>query len=49
MTDYENIDLYNDEGDHVVNRACFYRDRRDFGTQAGDTGKPEDYPANSAS
>jgi len=30
---------------YVLNRARLYRDRRDFVIQAGDTGKPEDYPA----
>ena len=29
---------------YVLNRACLYRDRRDFVIQSGDTGKPEDYP-----
>ena len=46
MTDYNIIDLYNDEGDYVINRARLYRDRRDFEIQPGDTGKPEDYPVN---
>ena len=46
MTDYNGIDPYNDEGDYVLNRARLYRDRRDFVIQRGDTGKPEDYPAN---
>ena len=45
MTDYNDIDPYNDEGDYVINRAHLYRDRRDFIIQAGDTGKPDDYPA----
>ena len=45
MTDYKDIDPYNDEGDYVINRARLYRDRRDFIIQPGDTGKPEDYPA----
>ena len=31
---------------YVLNRARLYRDRRDFVIQPGDTGKPEDYPAN---
>ena len=44
MTDYNDIDPYNDEGDYVINRALLYRDRRDFIIQPGDTGKPEDYP-----
>ena len=48
MTHYNNIDPYNDEGDYVINRARLYRDRRDFVTQPGDTGKPEDYPVNPA-
>ena len=30
----------------VINRALLYRDRRDFIIQPGDTGRPEDYPAN---
>ena len=34
--------------DYVLNRARLYRDRRDFVIQPGDTGKPEDYPANPA-
>ena len=46
MTDYNDIDAYNDEGDYVKNRARLYRDRRDFIIQPGDTGKPEDYPQN---
>ena len=33
---------------YVLNRARLYRDRRDFIIQPGDTGKPEDYPANPA-
>ena len=48
MTDYNDIDPYNDEGDYVINRARLYRDRRDFVIQPGDTGKPEDYPARPA-
>ena len=28
MTDYNNIDPYNDEGDYVLNRARLYRDRQ---------------------
>ena len=48
MTHYNNIDPYNDERDYVINRARFYRDRRDFIIQPGDTGKPEDYPVNPA-
>ena len=46
MTNYNNIDPYNDEGDYVINRARLYKDRRDFIIQPGDTGKPEDYPVN---
>ena len=48
MTDYNDIDPYNDEGDYVINRARLYRDRRDFVFQPGDTGKAEDYPVNPA-
>ena len=48
MSDYTDIDPYNDEGDYVINRARLYRDRRDFVIQPGDTGKPEDYPVNPA-
>ncbi len=48
MTDYNEIDPYNDEGDYVINRARLYRDRRDFVIQPGDKGKPEDYPVNPA-
>ena len=48
MTDYNDIDPYNYEGDYVINRARLYRDRRDFAIQPGDTGKPENYPANPA-
>ena len=44
MTDYNDIDPYNDKGDYVINRACLYRDRRDFVIQPGDTGRQEDYP-----
>ena len=44
MTDFHNIDPYNDEGDYVLNRARLYRDRRDFVIQSGDSGMPEDYP-----
>jgi hypothetical protein len=46
MTDYNDIDAYNDEGDYVINRARLYRDRRDFIIQPGGTGRPEDYPQN---
>ena len=48
MTDYNNIDPFNDEGDYVINRARLYRDRRDFVIQPGDTGRREDYPVNPA-
>ncbi len=48
MTDYRDIDTYNDEGDYVINRARLYGDRRDSVIQRGDTGKPEDYPVNPA-
>ena len=48
MTDYNDIKPYKDEGDYVLNRAPLYRDRRDFVVQPGDTGKPEDYPAQPA-
>ena len=46
MTDFNDIDPYNDEGDYVINRARLYKDRRDFIIQPGDTGKPDDYPVN---
>ena len=48
MTDYNEIDPYNDEGGYVLNRARLYRDRRDFVIQPGDTGRPEDYPVSPA-
>ena len=48
MTDYKDIDPYNDEGGYVLNRARLYRDRRDFVIQPGDTGRPEDYPVSPA-
>ena len=48
MTDYNDIDPYNDEGDYVLNRAPLYRDRRDFVVQPGDSGMPKDYPAGPA-
>jgi len=48
MTDYDNIDPFNDEGDYVLNRAPLYRDRRDFVVQPGDSGMPEDYPSSPA-
>ncbi len=44
MVECSDIDL--DAEDEVFNRARLYRDRRDFVIQWGDTGKPEDYPAN---
>lgn len=46
MVECGDVDL--DAEDHVVNRAPFYRDRRDFVIQWGDTGKREDYPAGPA-
>ena len=48
MTDYNDIDPYNDDGGYVLNRARLYRDRRDFVIQPGDTGRPEDYPVSPA-
>ena len=48
MTDYNDIDPYNDEVGYVLNRARLYRDRRDFVIQPGDTGLPEDYPVSPA-
>ena len=48
MTDYNDIDPYNDEGGYVLNRARLYRDRRDFVIQPGDTGRQEDYPVSPA-
>ena len=48
MTDYNDIDPYNDEGDYVLNRARLYRDRRDFVVQPGDTGRSDDYPVSPA-
>ena len=48
MTNYNDIDPYNDEGDYVINRARLYRDRPDFVIQPGDSGKPEDYPVSPA-
>ena len=48
MTDYNEINPYNDKGDYVINRARLYKDRRDFVIQPGDTGKPEDYPVTPA-
>ena len=46
MVDCSDVDL--DAGDHVLNRARHYRDRRDFVIQRGDTGKREDYPVGPA-
>ena len=46
MTDFSDIDPFNDEGDYVINRARLYKDRRDFIIQPGDTGRPGDYPVN---
>ena len=43
MVECGEVDL--NANDHVLNRARFYRDRRDFVIQSGDTGRPEDYPA----
>ena len=48
MIDYNDIDPFNDEGDHVLNRARLYRDRRDFVIQTGDSGMPEEYPSSPA-
>ena len=48
MTDYNDIDPYNDEGGYVLNRARLYRDRPDFVIQPGDTGSPQDYPVSPA-
>ena len=48
MTDYNDIDPYNDEGGYVLNRTPLYRDRRDFVIQPGDTGRPENYPVSPA-
>ena len=44
IADYNAIDPYSDEGGYVINRACLYRDRRDFIILPGHTGKPDDYP-----
>lgn len=41
-------DGFDPDGENVINRARLYRDRRDFLIQPGDTGKPEDYPADPA-
>ena len=46
MVECSEVDL--DAEDHVLNRARFYRDRRDFVIQGGDTGKWGAYPANAA-
>lgn len=48
MTDYNDVDSFNDEEDYVLNRAKLYRDRRDFVTQPGDSGMPEKYPSSPA-
>jgi hypothetical protein len=45
MTHWDDLEPY---GNHVLNRAPLYRDRRDFVIQPGDTGKVEDYPAGPA-
>ena len=45
MTPWDEIEPY---GNYVINRARLYRDRRDFVIQPGDTGMPEDYPAEPA-
>ncbi len=46
MVECGEVDL--DAEDEVLNRARFYRDRRDFVIQAGDTGMRRDYPAGPA-
>ena len=48
MTHWDDVDLDSCPDDYVLNRARLYRDRRDFVIQPGDTGRPEDYPANPA-
>ena len=48
MTHWDEVDLDSCPDDYVLNRARLYRDRRDFVIQLGDTGRPEDYPANPA-
>ena len=48
MDDPAGIDPYGDAGDYVLNRARLYRDRRDFVVQSGDSGMPENYPAEPA-
>ena len=45
MTHWDNLESGED---YVLNRARLYRDRRDFVIQSGDSGKPQDYPANPA-
>ena len=45
MTHWDELEA---DVEYVINRAPLYRDRRDFVIQTGDTGKPEDYPANPA-
>ena len=46
MTNYNDIDAYNNGGDYLINRARLYRNQRDFIMQPGDTRKPDDYPQN---
>ena len=46
MVECSEVDL--DAEEEVLNRARLYRDRRDFVTQSGDTGRREDYPASAA-
>ena len=46
MVECNEVDL--DAEDHVLNRARFYRDRRDFAIQWGDTGERGDYPVSAA-
>lgn len=41
-------DGFDPDGENVINRARLGRDRRDFIIQPGDTGRPVDYPTNSA-
>ena len=48
MTHHDEIDLDQDQDEHVLNRVKLYRDRRDFIIQDGDTGKREDYPTEPA-
>ena len=47
MTRWDAVDL-DDGQNYVLNRARFYRDRRDFVIQPGDTGKRGDYPSKPA-